>query len=144
MGQGVLWVCLEARAPLSLWDQPGGASCPWERRCSKPWASSVLAISASGSVPIHGFKAILVFLFGYIYGNELIFTSQELKCWGRSKNFRFCKIIFQAFQKPLLLFQLLVVPVSLKWPQGADTAWIFWDVLSGKLLRGIFIWNTVL
>lgn len=28
------------RGPLSLWDQPGGASCPWGRRCSKPWASS--------------------------------------------------------------------------------------------------------
>lgn len=119
MDQFVFWVWLEAKG---LHCPCGTSFLPWERRCSKSWAS-YSAGYLSLCVPVLWFKASLVFL--QVYGTELIFTIWELKYWERLENAN--------FQKPLLLLQLPVVPVSLKWPWRADTAWIFWEILSGEL-----------
>lgn len=53
-----------------------GSFLPWERRCSKPWASCSAGY-LSLCVPVLWFKASLVFL--QVYGTELIFTIWELK-----------------------------------------------------------------
>lgn len=109
-GWAVLWSGWKQRAPLSLWDQPGGASC-----------------LGKGDAPSHGQAAVLPI-------SPCLCLHFILKpSWWDWKHVNFYKIGFQAFQKPLLPLQLPGVPASLKWAQGADTAWIFWEVLSGKL-----------
>lgn len=63
MGQDVLWVWLEAKGFTPLVGPAWNGFFPWERRFSKPWASSSAGCLTPACVPILGFKPFLVFLF---------------------------------------------------------------------------------
>lgn len=130
LGQGFWGSGWKKRGSPSLWDQPGGNFSPWGRRCSKPWANS----SSAGYLSPCLYLVLKAFL-------ELTITKKKLliflksKYWERLKNVNFLwKLFSRRFRNHCCSFLLPVVPVSLKWPQGADTAFgIFWDVLSKKL-----------